>query len=53
MGAQLAVYATLSKPSKGRYLFTLEALEVASAERLWTGALDLDQEQLRRILADG
>jgi len=53
VGAELAVYATLSKPSKGQYRFTLEAIEVRSAERLWTGALDLDEEQLRRILAGG
>lgn len=53
VGAGLAVYATLSKPGKRRYRFTLEVVEVESAGRLWTGALDLDQEQLRRIVAGG
>ncbi len=53
VGAALALYATLSKSAKGRYRFTIEALEVGTTERLWTGAVDLGEEQLRRIVAGG
>ncbi len=53
VGAELALYATFSKSGKGQYRFTLEALEVVTAERLWTGTVDLGEDQLRRILADG
>ncbi|MEE8469362.1 MAG: hypothetical protein V3T22_12955 [Planctomycetota bacterium] len=52
-GAELALYASLSKPGKGRYRFTIEVLEVHTAERLWTATLDLGEDQLRRIVADG
>jgi len=53
VGAELAVYATLSNPSKGQYRFTLAAVEAHSAEHLWTGTADLGQDQLRRMVASG
>ena len=53
VGAELALYATLSRPVKGQYRFTLEAVEVSTAERLWTGAMDLGVDQLRRLMTDG
>ena len=53
VGAELALYATLSKPGSRQYRFTLEALEVHTGELLWTGSLDLGEDQLRRIVAGG
>ena len=32
---------------------TLEAVEVNTAERLWTGAMDLGADQLRRLMTGG
>ena len=53
VGAELALYATLSKPGKDQYRFTLEAVEVNTAEHLWTGAMDLGVDQLRRLMTGG